>query len=207
MYAINRKNTEERVKGIADAWHEGSISSAATALEIDIEHISGPSENLEVLIAENHEINLEIAREKAQIENNTPDVKIQHEYFHWFGKDVIAMRGPNNSIYLYQPEKFDEIKNKINSDSKKYDTEYPNFNKNLSLGTVQCHISDDGIIFLPSDLCSHLGSQGNVYFKEFPEWLQLKKSHKNECSCEDPACAKCLHGNCRNPECSIHIKK
>lgn len=36
MFKANKLNLEEQLRSIADAWHEGSINSAAIALESDL---------------------------------------------------------------------------------------------------------------------------------------------------------------------------
>ncbi|KKW08293.1 MAG: hypothetical protein UY44_C0012G0007 [Candidatus Kaiserbacteria bacterium GW2011_GWA2_49_19] len=38
MYCTSPDNLERQLQGIADAWHEGSIRSAAVAFESDLQH-------------------------------------------------------------------------------------------------------------------------------------------------------------------------
>lgn len=38
MYQVDPVNTENQLRSIADAWHEGSIISAAVAFESDFAH-------------------------------------------------------------------------------------------------------------------------------------------------------------------------
>lgn len=38
MYKASPANLEHQLKGVADSWHEGDISSAAIAFESDLQH-------------------------------------------------------------------------------------------------------------------------------------------------------------------------
>lgn len=38
MYEVSPEHAEAQLRSIADAWHEGSITSAAIALESDLAH-------------------------------------------------------------------------------------------------------------------------------------------------------------------------
>jgi len=38
MYQANQENAETQLQSIADAWHNGSINSAAIAFESDLAH-------------------------------------------------------------------------------------------------------------------------------------------------------------------------
>jgi CheY-like chemotaxis protein len=123
------------------------------------------------------------------------------------GENVVITFGPNNSIYLYTPEDFDEVQAKIKENMRDNGPKYPNFHHNVTKGIVSVYVSEKGEITLPEAFYSHLGTTGDIVFESGSKWLSIARDHKNRCKCDDPNCRKCLLGNCKNTECSTHTKQ
>ncbi|MDP3988614.1 MAG: hypothetical protein Q8P93_00025 [bacterium] len=75
-------------------------------------------------------------------------------------------------------------------------------------GTHQCHIQSDGKIDLPDILLKWINeSTGTLEVTQGTYGLGIGKRRKEECSCDDITCAKCLASNCKDDECAIHTQK
>lgn len=134
-------------------------------------------------------------------------ITIPLEYTRHFHGSLIAMRGLNNSIYLYSKEDFKKVNEQIDKNIQKHSLNYPQFKEFLLAGTVESKINEAGEITVPGFLYEYLGTDGQISFKKLTNWLEVKRRGPTECSCNDPLCAKCLSVNCRNTECTVHTQE
>lgn len=119
-------------------------------------------------------------------------------------ENVFVARGLNNGVYVYTKDGLDRMQRQVDGNSEKYNLKYPNFKKFMLSGIVKTILDKNGNLLLPTFLHKYMGPGDDVEFTQTEHWLEICKKHPDQCRCPDPNCAKCLSGNCRDLNCSIH---
>lgn len=97
-------------------------------------------------------------------------IKIPTTQEHWYGLDVVAIRGPKNTLLLFTVEAYEKVVKKIAATQKEGMEDY------IRMGSVECRIDSEGNIALPDFLIKHLQFNGSIQAKDEPGMMTIEKS-------------------------------
>ena len=147
MFGTNQSNTERQIQSIADAWHEGSISSAVVALESDL----GPEDSI----------------------NTDKYVQLPKELNLWFGRQVYLMRDLKNAVLIMSEDFYEDMRMKILTRTQAQMPDKPRMAEFLLADTINTNITDKGTLHLLGSLVLYIGD-GTYKFKQTPRGILIK---------------------------------
>lgn len=134
-------------------------------------------------------------------------ITLSQEHSSWYNKTVVVSRAPRRRIFIYTPQSFKELADKIRENMERNDTMYPKFHDFMKAGTYELSIGSNGELTLPEKLFKYIGQTGVMTVQVNQFGLEVGRVRPEECSCNDYSCRKCLLGNCKDDECTIHTKE
>ena len=134
-------------------------------------------------------------------------IKIPEQFKEWYGREVVVIHGMRRRIYIYTPEEFKKLDQKISENIKKHGLTYPRFKEFLMAGTLDVFVSPLGEIDMPDSMASFMGEKGTLDVRQGQFGLEIGMKRPNECSCDNSTCGKCLSSGCKDDDCTIHTKE
>lgn len=126
----------------------------------------------------------------------------------WSGQDVIVSRGHKNSLLITRVENLDSMIEKGAENLSRAREEAGTREQArelflIAIRPTQLNITPSGSLSVPDQLAEWLApeSEGRLRFRGGDEEIHIDRS---SCLCDDPTCAKCLGGNCKDPDCFVH---
>lgn len=126
----------------------------------------------------------------------------------WFGLEVIVSRGYKNSLLITRVENLESMVEKgagnlLKTAEQALTHEQARDMFLTAFRPTKLNITASGGLSVPDHLSEWLvpESEGRLRFRGGDEEIHIDRS---SCLCDDPTCAKCLGGNCKDPDCFVH---
>lgn len=126
----------------------------------------------------------------------------------WFSSEVVVSRSYKNSLLITRLENLEAMvekstENLLRATEEASTREQAREMILIAIRPTKRHITASGGLSLPANLAEWLvpESEGRLRFRGGDEEIHIDWS---SCLCDDPTCAKCLGGNCKDPDCFVH---
>jgi len=133
-------------------------------------------------------------------------IQLPEEYRYLNNTSLFIIEGPNNALFLYTPDQLTAFSEEIFKNKKENkNINYSTFERFKNGGIYQEKVSNDGVLKVPINLQPILGN-GKLEIKNGSYWIEVRYIHNLSCHCDIFMCPKCIKGNCKDPNCNMHLK-
>lgn len=100
-------------------------------------------------------------------------ITLPQEYSSWYDKTVIVSRALYGQIFIYIPESFKELTDKMRENMEKNGTTYPKLHTFMKSGTYELAIGTNGELTLPDKLLEYIDQTGEMTIKSNQFGLEI----------------------------------
>lgn len=138
------------------------------------------------------------------------EIKIPRNCAEWYGREVLACRGPDKSLFVIKHEGIEPMMETALHNAQALKTPLSREQLNdlhlQAFRPTQAKIGPAGELQIPDDIGEWLDQEGVWHFLKDSSKIEITRGWRR-CLCDDPTCSKCLLGNCEDPRCKIHTPK